>query len=758
MIRRSSYTPLFIIPLAFALGAPGAACAFPQQVGRELRALASHSGVKATWRGLLRYAQSQKNPEQKGMAYFVLGYREYSAGNFEAATGHLRLAAATKFALADLAEFYAASAADAVHQPEVVVETLAGYNLRYPASTLRESALGLYARALLDSHQAQRAAEALTSNPQVRQKPPLALLLANALRATARPEDAARIYQEIYYAFPTSGEAKDAEKALNELRAELGDKLPQVSEEIRTARADILYKRLSYSDALADYEKLLSRNPSSPLAPRWVIGRARCLTRLRRIPDALDALQKAMPQDSAVDAERLSALADIYARQDDPESLDLIIQQLAKLYASSPAYSTALDVAGNYFVRKGDWPRAAGYYQPLAQLFPKTSLGLEAGWRVAWTAYLQKDFARARAGFEQHLKTYPDSWHRAAALYWIGRLAENHGAGGAARKLYESLVARHGQSYYATLSARRLGAMAENRSGFDSPQAGDWAEVSEVAEQLPALDAPRPLPCAPLESSEELDRAATLHALSLDDLAEDYLREVADQKSGSPEIYIALSRLERDQNKPAEAMFDAVRAANNYMDLKFDQLPKAVWELLYPRSYWSLVQREAKARRLDPYWVMALIRQESAFNPAAVSVANARGLMQILPESATNRHSRPRAMARRLLNPAYNVRLGAGILQKLSAAYGGSMEEAMAAYHAGKLRVDAWRTQNSFRDSAEFMETIPIPSTRIYVERVIRDAAVYRKLMTGTASFAPCHDSPGRAQALRGRSSGQPLM
>jgi soluble lytic murein transglycosylase len=753
VIGRSNHTRRFLLPLAFVLVAPAPSRAVPQRVAPELRTLASRAEVKTTWNRLLRYARAQKDPEQKGLAYFVLGYREYSAGNYEAAIGHLRQAAATKFSLADFAEFYAASAADAAHQPEAVVQTLTGFDARYPASTLREAVLGLYAGALLDSHQAPRAAEALMANPQVRQKPSLALRLADALRAAAKPEDAARIYQEIYYAFPTAGEAKAAEKALNELRGELGDRFPKVSEEIQGARADKLYLRSRYADALADYEALLSRAPESPLAPRWTVARARCLTRLRRIPDALDVLQKAIPQDSAMDAERLSALVDIYARQDDPESLDLIIQQLAKLYATSPAYASALDAAGNYFVRKGDWPRAASYYQVIAQSFPKSALATEASWRVAWTAYLQKDFGRARADFEQHLKDYPDSRHRAACLYWIGRLAEDHGAGAAARKLYESLVARHGQNYYATLSQKRLVAMAENRSGFDSPQAGDWAEVSEVADQLPAPDAPRPIPCAPMERNDELDRAATLHALNLDGLAADYLRDVAEQNSGSPVIYIALSRLEAGNDKPAEAMFDAVRATNNYSELKFDQLPKPVWELLYPRSYWSLVQREAKAHGLDPYWVMGLIRQESAFNPAAVSSANARGLMQILPETAASRRSRRRAAARRLLDPRYNVRMGTSILQKLSANYGGSMEEAMAAYHAGKLRVDDWRTKNNFQDSAEFLETIPIPSTRIYVERVIRDAAVYRKLMTGMASFAPCRDSRGQARTFEAGSA-----
>lgn len=745
---RSKHIRTILFALAVVPFASGPARAAPRRVSAELRALTLHADLPATWPKLLRFADSQRDPELKGLAYFVLGYSLYNADKNDLAIPRLQQAAATRFSLADFADFYAASAADEIHQPDVVIQILGGFDQKYPDSTFREAALRLYAGALIDSGKPEEAVNALTANRQVRQDPELAGLLARALRGSSKPTEAARIYQEIYYAFPTSREADDAGKALSALQSELGDKFPKVSEEIQTARADKLYSKSRYSDALNDYEALLSTNSKSPLVARWTVGRARCLVRTRRIPDALDALQQAMPQDPAHDAERLSVLVDIYARQDNPDSLDLILQQLGKLYESLPAYATALDRAGNYFIRKGDWPRAAAYYQPLEKLFSGTALGLEASWRTAWTAYLQKDYAGARAGFNRHLKEYPDSWHRAAALYWIGRLAEDHGAGGAARRLYESVVTRHGQNYYATLSARRLEAMAENRSGFDSPLAGDWAAVSEVADRLPALGAPPLAPCAPAERSEALGRAATLHALGLDDLAENYLDDLTDQVSASPEVYVALGSLEADMDKTAEALLVAVRAVNNYSDLRFDQLPKEVWDLLYPRSYWRVVQREAKARGLDPYWVMALIRQESAFNPRSVSSADARGLMQILPQTAARRRSQRRAVARRLLDPTYNVRLGTGLLQKLSASFDGNKEETMAAYHAGKARVDEWRSKNHFSDSAEFLESIPIPATRIYVERVVRDAAVYRKLMTGTASFASCRESRRQARAL----------
>jgi soluble lytic murein transglycosylase len=152
------------------------------------------------------------------------------------------------------------------------------------------------------------------------------------------------------------------------------------------------------------------------------------------------------------------------------------------------------------------------------------------------------------------------------------------------------------------------------------------------------------------------------------------------------------------------------------------------------------VQRQARANRLDPYLVMGLIRQESAFNARATSSADAHGLMQVLPKTAS-RSKRPsgiRSTGARLYNPTYNIRFGCSYLGSLLKDFDGQPEMALAAYNAGDFRVRDWLKSNSFRDSSEFLEAIPIRATRVYVESVLRDAAIYRQLLTGSAKFATC--------------------
>ena len=137
--------------------------------------------------------------------------------------------------------------------------------------------------------------------------------------------------------------------------------------------------------------------------------------------------------------------------------------------------------------------------------------------------------------------------------------------------------------------------------------------------------------------------------------------------------------------------------------MDFSDLPEEVWDFLYPQAYWKLIAAQARLNHLDPYLVMGLIRQESAFSPRALSVANARGLMQVLPETAAHstRPSRTRAAERRLYDPNYNVRVGCAYLAGLLKDFDGRPELAMAAYNAGDFRVKDWVKKYSFPDSGD---------------------------------------------------------
>jgi len=127
--------------------------------------------------------------------------------------------------------------------------------------------------------------------------------------------------------------------------------------------------------------------------------------------------------------------------------------------------------------------------------------------------------------------------------------------------------------------------------------------------------------------------------------------------------------------------------------------------------------------------VAGLIRQESAFEENARSNQNALGLMQLEPKTARlmARQAKIRYSQPRLFAADYNVRLGTLYLASLRKQFG-SIEFALAAYNAGEDRVAEWTEGQTYREPAEFVDSIPFTETREYVEVVSRNAGIYRKL------------------------------
>ena len=140
----------------------------------------------------------------------------------------------------------------------------------------------------------------------------------------------------------------------------------------------------------------------------------------------------------------------------------------------------------------------------------------------------------------------------------------------------------------------------------------------------------------------------------------------------------------------------------------------------------------------------AITRQESNFDTEAVSSANARGLMQLLPATAqqvARRLNTPYQLPMLQGNPAFNMRLGSAYLAQMIDRFGGTWPYAIAAYNAGPGRVDEWLQTNGDARTAtlqmlDWIELIPFAETRNYVQRVLENAVVYRAL-TGVAAPHP---------------------
>jgi len=276
-----------LLPLPSAARTPAIG---QQKLPAALVRLASRSGSSRTWPELRRYAASRKTAKERALAYFVLGYREYQSEDYAIAEKDLAMASSAGSPLADLAAYYNASAAYKGGHPERVAGILGAFNKRFPSSAKHYAAVELLAWGYLQTGQPQNALQVLQSEPEVLERPTLALLLARAYADNGQLQQAAQTFQDIYYAFPTTSQAGTAGDSLDKLKSQLGVNFPPVSDEIATSRVEKLYTASHYSEALKGYEQLLKERRNSTWAWRWNLGRAQCLIRLNRGADAVETL------------------------------------------------------------------------------------------------------------------------------------------------------------------------------------------------------------------------------------------------------------------------------------------------------------------------------------------------------------------------------------------------------------------------------------------------------------------------------------
>jgi len=198
-----------------------------------------------------------------------------------------------------------------------------------------------------------------------------------------------------------------------------------------------------------------------------------------------------------------------------------------------------------------------------------------------------------------------------------------------------------------------------------------------------------------------------------------------------PMIAVALAQLANERDQPEMGIRSIKKYAPGYLYLPVAAENLQFLRLAFPLPYRDLLETYSKERQIDPYLVAGLVRQESEFNAKALSRSQAYGLTQVLPSTGRDLSRRIGLVGFRadmLYQPETSLRLGTYYLRMLLDELQGQWEATLASYNAGKSYVTRWLTWSHFREPAEFVETIPIAETRNYVQSVLRNADVYRRL------------------------------
>jgi soluble lytic murein transglycosylase len=673
------------------------------------RSLPAYTGVEA-------YARSHAKEDAGALAWLVVGYAHVLDRDYAKAIDPLTRAKVHAGDLGDYVAYYLGTSYLQTGRAAEAVSNLADFAKAHPDSLLVRDAAVNYADALLLEGQAAEAI-ALLEPIRLPLRSDLQFALGRAYAASGQTAKAAETLGNIYYTMPASAEADAAYAELKKLPS-----LPPPTEALRKMRADALMNRKRYGEAADEYRSLV--NGASPNdKPSLQLALADALHRNGRNHDAKLVLALLGGESGELNAQRLYLLGQIAWAANDNDTFYSTVNDLRQAAPTSPWLEQALLSAANLHLVHREYDQALDTFREIQQRFPNGARASYGHWKAAWLTFRQGRTQEAKKAFEEQIALYPSGAETPSALYWRARLAEEDNQPTMARAFYQKLSDRYRNFYYAELGRQRMKLLP--------PAAADATTEYALLDRVPPLDFGAKVTASePPRDELHVQKAELLGNGGLVDFAVRELQAAAVDDGGSW-APAETAQLYDETGHYDQAIEVMKHSAPNYFALDIPDLPRKYWEALFPKAFWSDLKRSSSANGLDPYLVASLIRQESEFNPNAVSRANAVGLMQLLPKTGkqvAKDVKLQRYNASQLYTPAVNLELGTRYFRGMVDKFGGSFEYALAAYNAGSDRVEDWLNQGKYRDPQEFVESIPFTETREYVQAILRNASMYKQL------------------------------
>jgi soluble lytic murein transglycosylase len=689
------------------------------------------------------YLKKKPHAADARQAQFVLAWAELKAGRFNDAAIHFDGLAKSYPLLADYLHAYGARAHLAAGRAN---EALARAKRVPPSSALDGDARLTRAESQhqLDKHEAAATEYAayLEAYPQSYRVNEIRFRLAEELDAVGKSDEAKAQLRRVYLDAPESW-GKQAESRLKDETFDAAE---------LSARAMVLFDNMRNSESEASFLKVLT-------APK-VTDELTCVAKFHAAQSVFkqrDRSRAAPMFDAAVQACEKAKDEDLTTKSlyqggrswggkgdkdKDPATIRTAAQRFERVWKEHPSHTYADDArlreAEEYDALKDD-AKVAELLSGLPDAFPTGDQKGEALWRLAFRAWKKDDAAGAKSWLEKELAMLPreDGWWEAGrTLYWLGRVADKTGDAGAPDR-YAQAAREYPLSYYSLMALTRL------REKWPDKADALLDELTKDAPDAGWKFAPRKMYGEP-----GFQRGVELARLGLGPLAS---RELA--LSG---IEVPKKRGETvsDPDKEdllwlAAVLYDR---AGEYSISHF--IPRWIltaysrewpvgeahkkWVLSYPRAYFDLIDKNTKITGQPTALELAIVREESAFDPLMESFANAVGLTQLTPPPAARWANGLPHDRQALHDPAINVAIGCRELGALYKLYAGNPALTIAGYNAGEGAVNRWLKDPERANLAtdEWIESIPYDETRGYTKRVLSSYFAYLWLEPGAKKAA----------------------
>lgn len=306
------------------------------------------------------------------------------------------------------------------------------------------------------------------------------------------------------------------------------------------------------------------------------------------------------------------------------------------------------------------------------------------------------DTANAKKIGKDFLNKFKNSEYTPMVMYWMGRLSEKTRDYSEYMSFYKSVIARYPDSYYAYRAYLHM-------NHTPGPIITSYIKEQDVV--YPYKNEPPLL--------KELINLKDYDVLEEIARGDDFLKSwIAYQKGEfSKSVVIARNAMDELSVKPDK------------YDLR--------WRLVYPLHYYADIKKYADSVGNNSPLMLSIVREESYFNPSAKSFVGALGLMQLMPQTASEIAVKHGVKKFTLYNPQQNLMLGNSYYAFLKSQLSGMDVSAIAAYNGGVGSVNSWKQSIYYNDTDEFVEQIPYPETKNYVKKVFRSYWNYIRIYSG---------------------------
>jgi soluble lytic murein transglycosylase len=705
------------------------------EVGKVRAARAQGSHDRAAQ--LARQARGKAQGAERARLEWLLAHAERGAGRPAQALPWLASVAQSDHPLAPWAAVLKGEALQDIRPEEAVAAVAPVTGMRWAG---QERARLVHARALLALGRADEAVPELralvAATPGHVGAASPGMPLAEWLERSEDPErleEAFALYRRVATRAPLTLAGRQAAERARQVWARLPPERRGPEAELRIedgfARAHALFGSLRHADAEAAFEALArdAADPERRCEAQLFQGKA-MLRRRERTEGAkllLGVAEGCTDPDVRARARFLAAQA--HSRRGDNAAA---IAHFAVVEKEAPDHRLADDalfLAALAARDDGDVDGMVRRLEALPDRYPRGDMREEALFRLAWRARAAKDHEGALQHLERLLQDGHDGHQEGEVgrvAYWRARTLQDAGRTGEAARAYVEVIQRWPLGYHAQHALTRLDALDARRA----------AEVRATFSVERDVRAP-----LTFVRRSELDDPAFVRAVELLRVGDVELATVELQHLGAlgagadPTLmWVVAALLDRSGALPQASRLARARLASFRRTVPVGTA-RALWRIAYPRAFSPLIEQVAQADSVPPAFVRAVAREESAFDPSAVSVAHARGLIQLMGPTAQRFAkdlgvpSDPASLHR----PEVNLRIGTRFIRYLFDRYRANPALVPAAYNAGESACNRWLKQRPHLALDEWVEEIPYDETRRYTRRVLETWGIYRYLDEG---------------------------